>query len=200
MMAERAAVRDALRPALELFLYEEYGASRESPEEVCYREIVNAQAFLGIIGADYGTLYRKGSPEAGSVVEWEFRTAQGRDNLAIMIFIKEGPVRDKRQKRFIQELEALTGVWRLRFRTRNQLVKHVHRSVLKWQTDITNRLEAARVAHRQAPVVACCGGAVAVAGALFALPATATLAVAAASASIVLAGVGMQLYATRLIK
>ena len=200
MKAEREAVRDALRPSLELFLYDEYPATGESPEEVCHREIVNAQAFLGIIGADYGSPYRKGIPEAGSVVEWEVRTARGRDNLHIMIFIKDGPVRDRRQKRFIKELEALTGLWALRFRTRNELLRHVHRSVLKWQTDITSRLEAARVAERQAPVIACCGGAVAVGGALFAIPATATLAVAAASASIVLVGVGMQLFATRLSK
>src|SRR5258705_10329860 len=95
MKAERQAERNALRPDLEPFLYEEFGASRGSPKDLCRVSIRDTDVFLGVLGAKYGSPYQEESLGDESVVEWEFKTARGFKRVEIMMFIKESSSDDE---------------------------------------------------------------------------------------------------------
>jgi hypothetical protein len=111
-----------------------------SPQQRCLEMIEQADAFVGILGTDYGSEFPTARNEK-SIVEWEFDTAIGLQKPEVLAFIKElapGEVPDVRQRAFIERISTFSsGLWYKRFSTPAELVDSVRAAlqgllIAKW--------------------------------------------------------------------
>lgn len=155
LAAERAALRDALRPFYELYLYEEDHAGRSAPETAVRERIQQSDVFVAVLGPAYGTSLTE-SAEPKSIVEWEFDTAVARESLEILTFVKKqslGSLVDPRQQQFVNRVTSFRGGrWCRFFESGTELVSIVRDSLTVWVLRSLNRmkqsnLEIARWLH-----------------------------------------------------
>lgn len=129
------ALAAALRPDFEPYLFEQDRARRDSPQARCAQMIASSDAFIGILGSEYGSSH-DGDGEPRSITEWEFDTASARDDLAIMMFLdartRQG-VSDPRQARFLRRIQGFgQGAWCKFFSDSAELVSLVRLSMVRW--------------------------------------------------------------------
>jgi hypothetical protein len=151
LATERAALRDALHPFYELYLYEDDQGGRKSPEATIRERIQASKVFVAVLGPSYGTPFTTSAPPK-SIVEWEFDTAMAREELEVMTFVKRssGTLVDPRQQQFIDRVTAFrSGTWCKFFESGNELVPIVRDSLTIWLLDYTHRLKQSNLAIAQ---------------------------------------------------
>jgi len=140
MEVERNELKKNLPPCYELYRYEDDRARRTSPQQYLLELIRQADAFVGILGPDYGSTFTADAAQK-SIVEWEFDTAIEERGLEVLAFIKNvipGESPDPRQQAFINRVCNFTsGLWCKRFSTATEFAEFVHAAlerllIAKW--------------------------------------------------------------------
>ena len=146
---ERTALREALRPLYDLYLYEEDHGGRSSPESVVRQRISESDVFVAVLGPAYGTPF-EGVGQPKSIVEWEFDTALERESLEILTFVKKsssGTDVDPRQHQFVTRVTNFRdGRWCRFFESGNELVTIVRDSLTIWLQGSLRRMKQANLA------------------------------------------------------
>lgn len=129
MAEEREELSKRLPHIYELYRYEEDRPRRESPEERCREMIEKSDAFIGVLGAEYGSLFA-GDARRRSIVEWELDTAIEQEELEILSFIKKLSQTEKREPEQQALIDRLTrfrgGSWCKWFDTPTEFAGAVH--------------------------------------------------------------------------
>ena len=151
---ERLALKELIGKyaMYEPYLYEDEPARRESPEERCREMVRRSDIFVGLLGAKYGTPYPPPG-EGGSIVEWEFETARGREDLGLMtVLIKRVPPEqiEQPQRGFIERVRAFRATWCKEYSTPQDLGDEVLKSLVQWSAEIASEsLEEQQGAKRR---------------------------------------------------
>lgn len=100
--------------------------------------IDSCDSFIGILGAEYGSVYEENNEQGDgcSITEWEFDTASQRSDLEMMIFVaadtKSAQV-ESRQQSFLERVQGFQhGVWCKFFSSPTELVDLVKTSLMQW--------------------------------------------------------------------
>jgi hypothetical protein len=173
---ERLALKELIGKygMYEPYLYEDEPARRESPEARCREMVRRSDIFVGLLGAKYGTPYPPPG-EGGSIVEWEFETARGREDLGLMtVMIKRVPPEqvEQPQRGFIERVRAFRATWCKEYGSTAELGDEVLRSLVQWSAEIASEsLEERQGAKRRLRrvLIPVAVGSVVVVVALFAL-------------------------------
>lgn len=144
---ERSALRQDLRGPYELYFFEEDRARGASPEAHCRRMIEQSDAFVSVLGQDYGSAFPGAQPPR-SIVEWEFDAAVELGHAEILPFVrkmKPGEVYEPRQEQFVDRVRAFrTGAWCRFYSTPLELVASVRQSLEQWLAQVWVRLTQER--------------------------------------------------------
>lgn len=159
---ERRELAAKLPRIYELYLYEWDRARGDSAEEHCREMIKRSDVFLGVLGSDYGSIFR--GQDKRSIVEWEFETAQSRGDLEVLTFIRklaEGESRVPEQQAFVERLkEFREGHWCQEYATPAELVERARASLEQWLAEFWVRMQEARsyLAKPAVPLLTCVAG------------------------------------------
>ncbi|MEJ2310006.1 MAG: DUF4062 domain-containing protein [Gammaproteobacteria bacterium] len=163
---ERQALAEGLRPLFEPYLFEQDRARAASPREHCAEMIRASDAFLGVVGSNYGSHYS--ADDERSICEWEFDTAREQHDLPLMMLLSsvDESSLEPEQRRFRSRLEDFhTGVWCRFFRSSQQLVDIARDSLMQWmiehlvQRDASSRKRGQWLRRLTAPIaIATVGG------------------------------------------
>ena len=135
--ADRSALAHALGPTFEAYLFENDRARASSPQQRCAEMLSSCDAFIGIIGSEYGSSFEEDiAGSARSITEWEFDTASERSDLAMLMFVSSD-IQDKdvepNQQRFLERIQSFKhGVWCKFFSSPRELVGLVKTSLVQW--------------------------------------------------------------------
>jgi hypothetical protein len=149
LAAEREALAAGLEPPFSPYLFERDRASSKTPKDRCQEMIDRSDVFVCLLGERQGTLYSF-DVGARSIVEWEFETARARRHIELMTFQKEPLVNvDPGQQAFLVRIADFgKGPWIKRFKSSDQLVRDVSRSLLEWLVEFHARVQALRKRKR----------------------------------------------------
>ncbi len=150
---ERLALKELIGKygMYEPYLYEDEPARRESPEERCREMVGRSDIFVGLLGAKYGTPYPPPG-ERGSIVEWEFETARGREDLGLMtVMIKRVPSEqiEQPQRGFIERVRAFRATWCKEYGSTAELNDEVLRSLVQWSAELASESLEERQSAKQ---------------------------------------------------
>lgn len=150
--AERVALRQALTGPYEFYLYEEDRARGTNPEAHCRTMIKQSDAFLGLLGPEYGSLF-PGSQPPKSIVEWELDTALALGHTEIHPFIKQlspGESYEPEQARFVSRVRNFGGgSWCKFYANSQQLVELASSSLQRWLSEFFVRAKENRERRRR---------------------------------------------------
>lgn len=125
---------DAAITALGLnrFRADKLGSLPYSPREICELMAKQCQLFILITGNRYGSLIE---PEGISVVEFEYGVARSQNPGKILVYVKDGIIREQRLTDFLKDLEDFKrGYFRSLFTTPEELQQKILRDIGRWLT------------------------------------------------------------------
>jgi hypothetical protein len=152
---ERQALQKGLHGPYELYFFEEDRARGASPEARCKSMIEQSDAFVSLIGPDYGSEFPGAEPPR-SIVEWELDEAVRQGHAEILPFVRKlepGETYDPRQKQFVDRVRDFrTGAWCRFYSTAAELVDSVRQSLERWLGEVWSRLTEERQRLRRVAV------------------------------------------------
>ena len=143
LKAERDAV--TVPRSMDVYRYELDRARGTTPRDRLRQMLEQSDAFVGLHGARYGSLY-PGLEQDMSIVEWEFDTARQLKRVELFPFVKANlpPDVDPHQRTFLSRLESFDhGTWVKKFESPAQLQEQVSSSLLDWLAEYFLRVQAA---------------------------------------------------------
>ena len=128
---ERDAVDRALRTVnLKGFRSEIIGSRPETPEAICASQAEQCHIFILITGERYGHMIES---RGISVVEFEYQIARAQDPGKILVYIKEGVIREQRLEEFVDRLKHFqSGYFASFFTTPEELFERIPGDVMEW--------------------------------------------------------------------
>ncbi len=126
-----AADRAILGLHLKRFRAETFGSLAHTPETICAFMAERCDLFILIIGERYGSTTKSGI----SVVEFEYGVAHTNNPGKILVYVKDGVVREPHLEKFLKRVEDFEyGHFRSLFTTPEDLYERIHRDVARWLT------------------------------------------------------------------
>lgn len=134
--AERRAIKDYVngdplcRRYFDVFLFEEIPARDRNPDAVYLEEVKKCDVYLCLLGNEYGSEGRSGI----SPTEREFREAT-KEGKTRLLFIKDGPDKDRHPKTAQLIWRAGRGMVRRRFSNIAELIAQVYAALVQYLED-----------------------------------------------------------------
>jgi hypothetical protein len=147
----REAAADAIRTlGHDVVRAEDFGASADSPQQVCLQGVRQAQVVVLLLGARYGTP----GPSGLSPTHEEFQEA--RDRCRVLVFVQRGVDAEPNQKAFIAEARAwasgtLTADFTEPADLQQAVIRELHRLELAMQAGRVDEAEMLARASALAP-------------------------------------------------
>jgi hypothetical protein len=129
----RRELRDALEPEFEVIWMEDFGSSELSALEACLDYVDQADAYILIFGARYGSLLPD-SDYSFTQLEYEHAERTGTPVLAYVQELSDGEDRDPASTDFLREVESSHLLEFREFASPGELVEFVLRDLRRLST------------------------------------------------------------------
>jgi Domain of unknown function (DUF4062) len=106
------------------------GSLSHSPQKICAMLARRCDIFILIIGERYGYILE---PEQISAVEFEYRIARAQNPKKILVYVKNGVVREPRLEAFLEDVaDFKQGYLRTLFTTPENLYQQIQGDIAQW--------------------------------------------------------------------